>query len=1233
MSEVTLREYCEEIEDLIEQGSLDRAISYCQHILKTYPKHLQVYSLMGKLALEKGELEAAADLFSRALSMDPEDFIARVGMSIANDRDGTLEQAVWHMERAFELAPDNQAIVGELRRLYGRRDGVQPDQVPLTQGALARLHSRGNLYTQAINEFRGLLKMEPERVDLQVALAETLWRADQRIEAAETSLAILEKLPYCLKANLILGEIWSSSGREEEGAAHLKRAQMTDPENETAQALFDERSPLRPIQVRIERLEYAPPPPPTEQEPDWLAAIVQEGTSPAATDEAVPDWLQAVAAAADIEAMPQEDVTTPESDHVPDWLQEVTATAEVDVEGIAVEPEITAPPPTESEMPDWLAALTAEPADAVVEPLAPEEIPGWLEEAVPPAAEEPEAAPGDVPDSPALHAGASGLAEMAPAEAAPPVAEEPEAALGDVPDSPALRAGASGLAEMAPTEAAPPVAEEPEAAPGGVPDWLAEMAPAEAAPPVAGEPEEGADLARADIPDWLAEMAPSQAASQAIPELDLPPADVPDWLTEAVTSEAEPSVEEPVEDVGEIATPPLVAAETPDWLADLVEAAESSMEEPPAEQPAELEEGEVPDWLAALRDEQAPAPTGAESEVTEAELMARLEGMSPEEAFATWEATLAKGEAEEAAAPAAEALRPEELEAAGPIVIEEPEKERLVYPGGAGGEVTEAEAELMARLEDMSPEEALAAWEAMLAEGEEAVAPPVEALQPEEPKAAGPIVIEEPEKERLVYPEGAGGEVTEAEAELMAHLEDMSPEEAFAAWEAMLTEGEEAVAPAVEALQPEEPKAAGPIVIEEPEKERLVYPEGAGGEVTEAEAELMAHLEDMSPEEAFAAWEAMLAEGEAEGQVLEERAPSVEPVAELDQAWVALVEDEGLVAEAPEPGVADVEPATLPEAVAEAEHSWVTLTEDEGLGEVAAPVAAEEAPPTAPAAELDQAWMTLSEDEEGAAEIIAPVLAEDVLPGILATELEQAWVPPVAPEEVAAPAPAEDVLPAEAEPAAEWDQAWMALTEDEGPAEAIAPVVAEEAPPFEPPTVEEIAPELPAWAVAEAAETILEVVPGVEEEMATGPDWVWLAEEDEAEIRTFEPEPVAPPEPPTRPTWITLDEEPAAEAPVAVAPAVDEGVADRAAWREDTDEVRLERARSLWAAGQKGQARIEYERLIRSSLRDDVIADLENITTDEPPEALMLRLLGDAYMRDNRLQNALDTYRRALASL
>ena len=91
MTEVTLGKYCEEIESLIDEGSFDAAISHCQHILKAYPKYLQAYRLLGNAVLEKGDLEAASDLFSRVLSIDPFECLAEQGRQRPRHRHRGLE--------------------------------------------------------------------------------------------------------------------------------------------------------------------------------------------------------------------------------------------------------------------------------------------------------------------------------------------------------------------------------------------------------------------------------------------------------------------------------------------------------------------------------------------------------------------------------------------------------------------------------------------------------------------------------------------------------------------------------------------------------------------------------------------------------------------------------------------------------------------------------------------------------------------------------------------------------------------------------------------------------------------------------------------------------------------------------------------------------------------------------------------------------------------------------------
>src|SRR5574341_1778933 len=178
MSKVSLRAYNREIETMIDSGHLDEAIANCRHILKTFPKHLETYRLLGKAYLEYKRYPEAVDIFSRVLAAAPNDFVAHVGMSIIGDEENKLDNAIWHMERAFETQPSNPAIQGELQRLYGRRDGVRPPRIRMTRGALTHMYVQGELYPQAISEIKSVLKEDPGRSDMSVLLARA--RSEER---------------------------------------------------------------------------------------------------------------------------------------------------------------------------------------------------------------------------------------------------------------------------------------------------------------------------------------------------------------------------------------------------------------------------------------------------------------------------------------------------------------------------------------------------------------------------------------------------------------------------------------------------------------------------------------------------------------------------------------------------------------------------------------------------------------------------------------------------------------------------------------------------------------------------------------------------------------------------------------------------------------------------------------------------------------------------------------------
>ncbi len=272
MSDIQLREYTARIGDLIAGGRQDEAIAHCRHILYLYPRHGQTYRLLGEACLGKEMYGDARDFFQRALSADPEDAGAWLGLGRAYGQDGMPAEALWAVENAFELEPGNGQARQELDRAHslldrGRADEAQEPRekarLRLTRGALGRLYMRGGLYDKAIDELQAALLSDASRPVTHIALAEALWRDGRDLEAANVCLEILKTIPNCLKANLILGTIWLRGGNPRPAQARLDVARALDPENLMAQEMMGQESPLPAAEALVpvpESSEAAPAP-------------------------------------------------------------------------------------------------------------------------------------------------------------------------------------------------------------------------------------------------------------------------------------------------------------------------------------------------------------------------------------------------------------------------------------------------------------------------------------------------------------------------------------------------------------------------------------------------------------------------------------------------------------------------------------------------------------------------------------------------------------------------------------------------------------------------------------------------------------------------------------------------------------------------------------------------------------------------------------------------------------
>jgi tetratricopeptide (TPR) repeat protein len=391
MAKVSLRAYNHEIEAMIDRGHLDEAIAHCQHILKKFPKHLETYRLLGKSYLEAKRHTEAVDIFSRVLVAEPSDFVAQVGMSIIRDEQNKLDDAIWHMERAFETQPSNAAIQGELQRLYGRRDGSQPPRIRMTRGALAHMYMQGELYPQAISETKNVLEEDQGRSDMQALLAKAYFKSGQKNDAADAASIVLKRYPFCLDANRVLTEVLGSD-RPESAEIYRKRVFELDPYASQVDGSVFQSAEVSDAAVTLEHLDWNGQS--TGMPSDWrsTSAISLESGS---TDEQ-PDWLKnalpettsapppAAAFVPEEEALPSPDTDSPAqpAEDIPDFLRaagwgESTGTFDESASSIMFDdaPDSEAQPLEQGDMPDWVKAMAPQETPESAEE---EEIPDWI---------------------------------------------------------------------------------------------------------------------------------------------------------------------------------------------------------------------------------------------------------------------------------------------------------------------------------------------------------------------------------------------------------------------------------------------------------------------------------------------------------------------------------------------------------------------------------------------------------------------------------------------------------------------------------------------------------------------------------------------------------------------------------------------------------------------------------------------------------------------------------------
>jgi tetratricopeptide (TPR) repeat protein len=254
MAQTTLREHLQETEDAISAGRIDEALEGCQRILRQYPESLEVQRLLGEVYLAQGHLDEAQQAFDWVLTNDPENVIAYCDRALISERRSDFETALDCYQQAYELSRGNSQIRREFNKL-SEKAGQQGFM--FSRAGLARLYMRGDLLPQAVQEWEAVLASSPDRIDARTGLLEAYWREGLTDQVERLATQILEEVPSCLKALLLLA--YAIAPKDPQKAQELlQRVEALDPDLVMAQDLFADMMASQPDDPFLMLLRKSP---------------------------------------------------------------------------------------------------------------------------------------------------------------------------------------------------------------------------------------------------------------------------------------------------------------------------------------------------------------------------------------------------------------------------------------------------------------------------------------------------------------------------------------------------------------------------------------------------------------------------------------------------------------------------------------------------------------------------------------------------------------------------------------------------------------------------------------------------------------------------------------------------------------------------------------------------------------------------------------------------------------
>ncbi len=210
-----------------DAGDLDQSEKTLTEAIKIDTKNARLYTLAGRVAMERAKLERAFHRFKLAIEMDEKHAPAYYYQGIVMQRWMRFDAAYDFYKQAYELQPDNAAYLLAMTEMLVVLDRVDEAMAILTEKmtyfdlnagvrmAIGQLFVMRGDHRHAVDYFRQALLIRSDDLRIQEELALALLGAGQGSEAARRFESLLKQPGQADRADLkrALADSYLASGR------------------------------------------------------------------------------------------------------------------------------------------------------------------------------------------------------------------------------------------------------------------------------------------------------------------------------------------------------------------------------------------------------------------------------------------------------------------------------------------------------------------------------------------------------------------------------------------------------------------------------------------------------------------------------------------------------------------------------------------------------------------------------------------------------------------------------------------------------------------------------------------------------------------------------------------------------------------------------------------------------------------------------------------------------------